>query len=296
MKKNKGIKLFNSLLIILFIIFGGFLYYNDGLSFGEYKNNDEINGNLNIYFIDVGQADSILINYNNQYALIDAGNNADGNLLVNYFKELNIDEFQYVFGTHAHEDHIGGMDDIIDNFKIDNFYMPDVITTTKTFEDVLDSLDKNNVIFDTPSIGETFNLGDTIMEVLYVGDDSKNLNNSSIVLKLTYGDTSYLFMGDATSVVEKELNNNDLNADVIKIGHHGSEYSTTESFIKQVNPNYAIISVGKNNTYNHPSNTIIDRLNNYNIKIYRTDEDGTILLTSDGHDITFNTISTDTNG
>ena len=297
MKGNSEIKLFNGLLIILFLIFGSFLYYNDGISFGKYNHNtNDVNGKLNIYFLDVGQADSILINYDNEYALIDAGNNADGSLLVDYFKDLNINEFKYVFGTHAHEDHIGGMDDIINNFKINNFYMPDVVTTTKTFEDVLDSLDKNNVKFDTPSIGDTFTLGDTELNVLYIGNDSKNLNNSSIVLKLSYKDTSYLFMGDATSVVEKKLNKSKLHANVIKIGHHGSEYSSTETFIKSVNPQYAIISVGKNNSYNHPSSTIINRLKDNNIKIYRTDEDGTIVLNSNGININFNTISTNTNG
>lgn len=297
MKGNSEIKLFNGLLIILFLIFGSFLYYNDGISFGKYNHNtNDVNGKLNIYFLDVGQADSILINYDNEYALIDAGNNADGSLLVDYFKDLNINEFKYVFGTHAHEDHIGGMDDIINNFKINNFYMPDVVTTTKTFEDVLDSLDKNNVKFDTPSIGDTFTLGDTELIVLYIGNDSKNLNNSSIVLKLSYKDTSYLFMGDATSVVEKKLNKSKLHANVIKIGHHGSEYSSTETFIKSVNPQYAIISVGKNNSYNHPSSTIINRLKDNNIKIYRTDEDGTIVLNSNGININFNTISTNTNG
>ncbi len=296
MKDSNRIKIFNSILIILALIFASFLYYNDGISLGNYKNNNSNNENLSIYFMDVGQADSIMIKLGNEYALIDAGNNADGNLLVDYFKSIGINKFEYVFGTHAHEDHIGGMDDIINNFEIDNFYMPDVITTTKTFEDVLDALDAQNVEFDTPKIGDTFTLGDAKINILYVGTDKSDLNNTSIVLRLDYKDTSYLFMGDATSVVEQEISKDNIEADVIKIGHHGSQYSSTESFIQKVNPTYAVISVGKNNSYNHPSDTIIKRLTDNNIKIYRTDIDGTIKIDSDGNYINFTTIITNTNG
>lgn len=296
MKENNGIKIFNSILIILTLIFAGFLYYNDGISLGNYNNANDNNEKLSIYFMDVGQADSIMIKLGNEYALIDAGNNADGSLLVDYFKSIGINKFEYVFGTHAHEDHIGGMDDIINNFEIDNFYMPDVITTTKTFEDVLDALDEQKVELDTPKIGDTFTLGDATINILYVGTDKSDLNNTSIVLRLDYKDTSYLFMGDATSVVEQEISKDNIEADVIKIGHHGSQYSSTESFIQKVNPTYAVISVGKNNSYNHPSDTIIKRLTDNNIKIYRTDIDGTIKIDSDGNYINFTTIITNTNG
>ena len=237
-----------------------------------------------------------MIKENDKYALIDAGNNNDGNLLVDYFKKSGITDFEYVFGTHPHEDHIGGMDDIIDNFNIDNFYMPNAITTTKTFEDVLDALDEKNVELNTPTIGEKFNLGNAIFEVMYVGEDDNDLNNTSIVLKLTYGNNKYLFMGDATDSVEKDIINDDIEADVIKIGHHGSKYSSTAEFIKKVNPEYAIISVGQNNSYDHPSTSTIDLLESNNIQIYRTDVDGTIISSSDGNTITFRTEQTNTDG
>lgn len=289
-KKNNNLKIFNGIFILLLTIFGTFLYYN------KPSTSNIENGNLQVYFIDVGQADAIMIRVKDEYVLIDAGNNSDGPLLVDYFQDLGITEFQYVIGTHPHEDHIGGMDDIISNFSIENFYMPDVITTTKTFEDVLDALDSKQVELETPQIGDTFNLGDAIFEVMHISDDDSDLNNTSIVLKLTYENNKYLFMGDATDSVEKDIINDDIEADVIKIGHHGSKYSSTAEFIKKVNPEYAIISVGQNNSYDHPSTSTIDLLESNNIQIYRTDVDGTIILSSDGNTITFRTEQTNTDG
>lgn len=251
---------------------------------------------LNVYFIDVGQADSILLENKGHYMLIDAGNNEDGPKLVKYFSEFGIKEFDYVVGTHAHEDHIGGMDDIIKNFKIDNFYMPDAITTTKTFEDVLDALEETNVIFQTPKVNQTFNLQDTTITTLSVTADEKNLNDTSIVLKVKHGTNTFLFMGDASTKIEKNLLNKDIKSDVLKVGHHGSRYSTSLEFLKKASPEYAVISVGENNTYKHPHEEILKRLEEQNIQIYRTDKQGTILAKSNGSIITFSTIKTDTNG
>ena len=265
----------------------------------ERKTEDVISADentLNVYFIDVGQADSILLENKGHYMLIDAGNNEDGSKLVNYFNEQDIKEFDYVVGTHAHEDHIGGMDDIIKNFKIDNFYMPDAITTTKTFEDVLDALEETNVIFQTPKVNQTFNLQDTTITTLSVTADEKNLNDTSIVLKVKHGTNTFLFMGDASTKIEKNLLNKDIKSDVLKVGHHGSRYSTSLEFLKKVSPEYAVISVGENNTYKHPHEEILKRLEEQNIQIYRTDKQGTILAKSNGSIITFSTIKTDTNG
>lgn len=302
--KKKKISL---LTVFLIIAFSGIFYFIDPTLANPNQTdqdtniiqaNQEISGDetLQIQFLDVGQADSILIQDDDEYMLIDAGNNADGTKLVSYFQSLGIKSFQYVVGTHAHEDHIGGMDDIIDNFDIDTFYMPDVITTTATFESVLDSLGKKNIPFQTPTIDSSFMLGNATITVLYVGTDESNLNNTSIVLKLTYGNTSILFMGDAEAEVEKAIENKDIHADVLKIGHHGSDTSSSTSFLEKVNPNYAIISVGSGNSYGHPNNTTINNLTNRNIKIYRTDENNTIVMTTDGKNITFQSIKTDTNG
>lgn len=303
-KKTKN-KLMKILLVLIIMVCTYFYeeYFQEDTSKNEveYRQNQEVKinpNNLVIHFVDVGQGDCILIGQNNEYILIDAGNNEDGQLLVEYFKELGVKKFKYVIGTHAHEDHIGGIDNIINNFELDKFYMPDVITTTKTFEDVLDALLKKQKAFDTPKIGDKFKLNDLEFEVLYLGTDKSDLNDTSIVLKLTYKNTTYLFMGDATSKVEKILINEgkDLSSDVLKVGHHGSQYSSTATFLKKVNPSYAVIQVGQDNEYDHPKQITLDKLNKLNTLTYRTDEQGTIILTSDGENITFETIKTNTNG
>lgn len=303
-KKTKN-KLMKILLVLIIMVCTYFYeeYFQEDTTKNEveYRQNQEVKinpNNLVIHFVDVGQGDCILIGQNNEYILIDAGNNEDGQLLVEYFKELGVKKFKYVIGTHAHEDHIGGIDNIINNFELDKFYMPDVITTTKTFEDVLDALLKKQKAFDTPKIGDKFKLNDLEFEVLYLGTDKSDLNDTSIVLKLTYKNTTYLFMGDATSKVEKILINEgkDLSSDVLKVGHHGSQYSSTATFLKKVNPSYAVIQVGQDNEYDHPKQVTLDKLNKLNTLTYRTDEQGTIILTSDGENITFETIKTNTNG
>lgn len=250
---------------------------------------------LKVSFIDVGQADSILIEKNNKYMLIDAANNEDEEKLIRYLKNIGIEKFEYVIGTHAHEDHIGSMDAVIDNFDIRTFYMPDVTTTTKTFEDVLDSLAKKNIYFDTPKIGTNFSFDDTNVEVIYVGNDSNDLNSTSIILRLSYKDVSFLFTGDTTGEVEKIILNKNIESTVLKVAHHGSKYSSTATFLKKVNPKYAVISVGKYNSYNHPDNVVLEKLNKMGVTTKRTDKDGTIYFTTDGKDIKINSTFTDTN-
>ena len=302
---NKSVKkqLTKALLVLIILVSGYFYttYFDNKNITKDVTTNvkqtiNESSSNLKIYFVDVGQADCILINDNNEYGLIDAGNNEDGEKIVKYFKDLGITKFKYVFGTHAHEDHIGGMDNIIENFQIEHFYMPDTITTTRTFEEVLDALEEKNIAFETPEEDENLTFSDTVFKVLHVGKDKRDLNDTSIVLKLTYKNTSYLFMGDATSSVEKDILDKDIKSDVLKVGHNGSQYSSTISFLKKASPKYAIIEVGKNNSYNHPKEVTLKKLEDLGTKIYRTDEDGTIILTSDGENMSFETLKTDTNG
>lgn len=304
MKINKKtiINVIVGIAILFYIIFNGDLVGEINKSMASVSNVNvaeekvEVDGDLTVSFIDVGQADSILITTNGHNMLIDAGNNEDGEKLVSYFNSLGITKFDYVIATHAHEDHIGGMDDIINNFNIDTFYMPDATTTTKTFEDVLDALISKEISISIPKIDSEFNLEGARLKVIYAGDETNDLNDSSIVLKLTYGNNSFLFTGDATSNVEKQILNKDIKADVLKVGHHGSGYSSTDEFLNAVNPKYGIILVGKNNSYGHPTIETLNKLSNKNIKVYRTDENGTIIFTSDGNDISVKTVITDTNG
>lgn len=302
-KLNKLIRIIIGLVILIVVIIQGNLFDNVSnatASINDSTKSDKIdakvNENFSVSFIDVGQADSVLIRNGNYNMLIDAGNNEDGEKLVNYFKSLGIEEFTYVFATHPHEDHIGGMDDIINNFKIDNYYMSNKLSTTKTFTDVLDALDGRNLKYTVPNKGDTLKLGDANIKVIYPGDDKSNINDSSIVLKITYGKNSFLLTGDATSNVERKIYNEDIKSDVLKVAHHGSSYSSTDVFLDRVKPYYAVISVGKNNIYNHPSNKTLEKLNKRNIKVYRTDLDGTITFTSDGENLSVQTLKTDTNG
>ena len=279
-------KIFNKIIILLIIsilFIYGKNYIKESYSFKEESNKIINTEELNIYYLNVGQADSILINKNDYTMLIDAGNNNDGKNIVNFIKDLNIKDIDILVGTHPHEDHIGGLDDIINNFEIKKIYMPDATTNIKTFETVLDAIENKNYLITIPEINENFKLGDMNFNVLYTGTDESDLNNTSIVLRMTYGKRNFLFTGDATEVTEKKLLNKDIKSDVIKIGHHGSNYSTTDEFLNKVNPTYAIISVGYNNKYNHPGDKTIKKLNK--IRTYRTDIDGTIKLTTNGDNI-----------
>lgn len=251
---------------------------------------NEVLGNLEVHFIDVGQADSILIKTpTGESMLIDAGNNADSDLVYSYLKAQNIEKLNVVIGTHPHEDHIGSLDTVINNFDVEKVYMPKVSHTTKTFEDVLLAIKNKGLKITTPIPGDTFNLGQAKCTILAPNSSTyEELNNYSVVLKLEYGNTSFLFTGDAEDISEKEILNKgyDVKADLLKVGHHGSSTSTTESFLKAVSPKYAVISVGKDNKYGHPDNVVLERLVNANIQVYRTDEVGTIIATSDGKNIT----------
>lgn len=279
-------------LITLLIAFSAYLG-NENLSNNEIENivsetrtvqTQLENEDLKIYYLNVGQADSILIQNQNKNMLIDAGNNGDGDNIVKYLKELQINKIDILVGTHPHEDHIGGLDDIINSFEIGTIYMPKVATTTKTFEDVLDAIESKELKVTTPEIDSEFSLGDLKFKILWTSDDEDNLNSSSIVLKMTFDELSYIFAGDAEAAEEKEIIKSGYNieAQVLKLGHHGSSTSSSEEFLDKVSPSIAIIMTGERNSYGHPHKEVLERLEARNIKVYRTDTYGTILITSDG--------------
>jgi len=246
----------------------------------------EPSGNLKVHFIDVGQADAILIEQNNQYMLIDAGNNNDSDLVVNYLTEHHVDKLQYLIGTHPHEDHIGGMDAVINNFDIEQIFMPKVTSTTKTFKDVIMAVKNKNLKVTTPKVGDSYTLGDAEWMILAPNSEEyTELNDYSIVIRLVFGSNSFMFMGDAEKTSEEEileLTYQELESDVLKVGHHGSHSSTSDEFLEAVHPRYAVISAGKDNKYGHPHEETITKLQQGNIEILRTDQSGTIIFSADG--------------
>lgn len=247
-------------------------------------------GLLEADFIDVGQADSIFIRFpEGKTMLIDAGNNDDGEKIVSYIKKQGVKKLDVVVGTHPHEDHIGGMDDVIDTFDIGKIYMPKVTTTTRTFKDVLTSIAKKNLKITSARASMTIPVEDDVKVELLAPNSThyEDLNNYSIVLKVIYKDTSFLFAGDAEKLSEEEMLKQGFNlrADVLKVGHHGSNSGTSESFLSAVVPRYAIISVGKNNDYGHPHKETLKRLAAHGVKVYTTADNGNILVKSDGKNI-----------
>ena len=255
-------------------------------------------GAASVYFIDVGQGDCELIRTpDGQNILIDAGANATGNELVAYLKKLGVDRIDALIATHPHEDHIGGMDEVVDAFPIGDVYLPKIADsqtpTTRTYERLLNAISDKGLQI-TPGRGGMTVLDEDGVKLEFLApnaDKYPELNSYSIVAKLTYGARSFLFTGDAESDSETEMVDMgyDLRSDVLKCGHHGSSTSTSAAFLQAARPSYAILSCGVDNDYGHPHRETLEKLNNGNIKIYRTDQDDTILAVCDGKDITFET-------
>ncbi len=242
---------------------------------------------LRVNYIDVGQGDSIFIELpNKETMLIDAGEAYEADNVINYIKNLGISKIDYIVGTHPHTDHIGGLEEVINTFDVGSIYMPKATSTSKTYLDLLTTIgDKGLKVKNAKSGVVVLDENDLKLEFIAPNSDSySELNNYSAVLKLTYLDNTFLFMGDAETLSEDEVTC-DVDADVIKVGHHGSDSSSSVEFVKKVSPEYAIIMVGEGNSYNHPYQSIIDRYLGVGAKVLRTDLDGNIVCDSDGVDV-----------
>lgn len=250
---------------------------------------EDAEGELRVRYLDVGQGDCTLVSCNGEYLLIDGGDSDHSSEVYSVLERLDVDCIDYIVATHPDADHIGGISGALNEADCGTFYCSVTSHDTETFEDMVSYLGDTEIT--VPSAGDTFYLGAAL--VTFVGPVSNydDTNNGSLVLRIDYGDTSFLFTGDAETESEDDMiaAGADLSADVLKVGHHGSRSSSSSEFLQEVDPEYAIISVGADNEYGHPTEEVLERLDSIGAEVYRTDEDGSVVVVSDGETITVET-------
>ncbi|BAB81303.1 TPA: MBL fold metallo-hydrolase [Clostridium perfringens] len=285
---DKKKKIISSIIGIIVVLLAG--YFGIDLTQDSKVPKDS---ELMISYMDVGQGDAAYIKVNGNDILIDAGPRSNSKELLEQLKAKNIDDFELVIATHPHEDHIGGMVDVFKEYEVKAFYSPKITHTTKTYENLVKAVKDEGLKTKELKGGMVIDLGEGAKFEVFTPQKSEyeELNDYSPIMKLSFGDTSYLFTGDAEKLAEEEAlakYKTSLNSDVIKFGHHGSSSSSSNAFIEAVSPKYGIISCAKDNKYGHPHRETLDIIKKYNIKTFRTDTDGEIILTSDGKSINFN--------
>ena len=256
----------------------------------------EVQAQLEVHFLDVGQGDSTLIKAGDHAMLIDAGENEKGEEVKEYLESQGIEKLDYIIGTHPDSDHIGGMDVAIRAFDSEQIFMPEVEKDTKTYKEVVESAEEKKEEIIAPEVGETYALGEAEFTIVCPnGEDYSSANDFSIGILLEHGENRFLFVGDAEEDSEEEMleNNIELKADVYKVSHHGSRTATSEEFLQEVSPKYAIISCGEGNSYGHPHAEVLNELRAEQVEVFRTDEQGTIVAISDGEKIQWNMSSTE---
>lgn len=271
------------ILLFLFLLFGG--RFVDSLTTSAPPE-----GMLYAQFIDVGQGDStLIITPAGKHILIDTGTHDSTSKIIDHLQKTDVETIDYMILTHPHADHIGGAAEIIERFEINKVLMPDVTTNTRTFYNLLEAIEREGCEALIADAGARHTIDGCVIDILGpITPDKENLNNSSVVCKITYGETSFMFTGDMETDYEKELVSlygDSLASDVLKVGHHGSSTSSSEEFLTAVSAETGIISCGKDNEYGHPHSTILKRLKKLGITCLRTDKEGTISLVSDGKQV-----------
>jgi len=254
-------------------------------------------GTLEVHYIDVGQGDATLIKCGSHAMLIDGGNNNKGTTVQLYLKKQGVESLDYVIGTHPDADHIGGLDVIVYKYNCEKVIMPDYEKDTRTYQELVDVIHDKNMKITYPVVGEQYALGEAKFTIIAPNSNSYggNANDYSVAILLEYGKNRFLFTGDAEETSEAEMLTNgiDISADVYKVAHHGSRSASTQEFLNAVHPKYAVISCGEGNSYGHPHAEVLNRLRSMGVEVFRTDEQGSIIASSDGENITWNCSATD---
>lgn len=249
---------------------------------------NEDDAKLKVHFIDVDQGDSTLLESDGEFVLIDAGEKGYGETVADYIEHRGCGELKYMIATHPDSDHIGGLKTVIETIDTDSFITSETDKSTSAWLNVLRAVDEYDLNFIDARAGETYSFGEASFTVLApLADSYDNYNNYSVVIKVTYGDVSFLLTGDAEKESEAQMlrSGEDLSADVLKCGHHGSSTSTSSAFLSAVDPAFAVISCGKNNDYGHPHRETVDKLRRSGVAYYRTDLLGTIVAATDGKNV-----------
>ncbi len=259
----------------------------------ELSQGEKPSGSLSVHFIDVGQGDSEFVELpTGETMLIDAGESSEAQTVVAYVKSLGYSSIDYVVATHPHSDHIGGMPEVFSAFDVGEVWAPVITHDTQTFESFLDAVDAEGLSINTATAGKQIATGNGMtIDILSPADGAsyEDLNDWSAIIELTFGDESFLFCGDAGADVISAANAGDI--DVLKVGHHGSDTSTTPALVSSLSPEYAVISCGAGNSYGHPHQEALDALSA--VTVYRTDVDGTVVAKSDGHTVEWQTGATE---
>ena len=239
---------------------------------------------LYVHYIDVGQGDSELVCCNGEYMLIDAGEPDASDAVLEYLDALGIDRLDYLVCTHGHSDHCGGLDAVVESLEVETVFTSPYAGDSPSYEIFTDAVYDAGLELTVPVLGESYRLGEASFSFIGPLEDYDNQNDDSLVMRLEYGDTSFLFTGDMTSKAEKDLINDgaDLRCDVLKVGHHGSSGSSCYQFLYEAQPGIGVISCEKGNSYGHPHEETLSRLNDADVTVYRTDLEGSIVIFSDG--------------